>query len=195
MRFDLDTAPLEPVQVAVFERLRGECAELRLTLRSGQKSPTDRHREVREMIGHVERLADKTPGLSLAEQTVRPSLRTGSKMLSSAHSSATVYLRLALGDEADLLDLTEQLGHFLDLLPAVGKGEYAPGTVKLAVYDPEAHREALIRKLIEHATQLKALWGAGHHVEITGLESSVLVWQVSRREVALALDYKLSIRG
>jgi hypothetical protein len=193
MGLRLHAAPIRSLPVAISEQRLAECAELELTLSSDQKYPAERAEEVRRMLEEVQRRANAMPGITVHESAVRVSMRTGSKILTTASSASTVQLRAEFGD-GDVWTHLSRFQQLLDSLAVVGKGTYRAGDVLLTVFDAEAHRELLLRRLVQHIEESKALWGNQARIEISGLESPVHVTQVSRREIALWLDYKLKIR-
>jgi hypothetical protein len=196
MAYEVHVAGIERLNVAITITLIAELAELPLTLKSEQRSVGDRLTEIKKGLDNLEAWGKSAEGHSVEPRGAQISISDRSKISGGGHTSAGVVIRRRLSATAD--DIYSAARYFqgvIESLPTFGKLSYELGPVRLGIVSPEAHRKDIVARIVKYSNELRSECGREAAIEVQGLESPILVWQVSRREVGLGIPYKLSLRS
>ena len=184
----------EPIKVAVFEKLPADFAQLLLTVRAEHKYLSERLKEIRRALDHIQQLSDSEGSFFVDPWPAHIATGTPSMMSARGRTFATLCLRKPLqGNSFDVFACAEFFEALLDKFPSWNKVGYEGEPIRLCVTDPESYRPRLLARIVDQINELRATFGTDTSVTVSGLQGPVLVWQVSPHEVAVAIDYKLRL--
>jgi len=109
----------------------------------------------------------------------------------NVYAASSSFLVIAKGE--GFVPVTENLIKFVSTIPEIEDVKYRMGTTELGILNPEQYRSELTKLIAEDAERLKSEIGGFDNIEISGLESPVLVSQRNDTDVTLYIHYKISI--
>ncbi|MEK6761111.1 MAG: hypothetical protein AABY96_00215 [Nitrospirota bacterium] len=129
--------------------------------------------------------------LSAREQSM---LQSFSSYDSSSGSSAQLYLLGALKQDTNVFAITKRIYQVVSSIP-LGEGtKFTLGNTTLGLNEPEKYRAQILDLISKSIAESKKSLGLSGSVEVDGLESPVSVMQLNEAEVALFINYRLSIQ-
>ncbi len=129
--------------------------------------------------------------LSAREQSM---LQSFSSYDSSSGSSAQLYLLGALKQDTNVFAMTKRIYQVVSSIP-LGEGtKFTLGNTTLGLNEPEKYRAQILDLISKSIAESKKSLGLSGSVEVDGLESPVSVMQLNEAEVALFVNYRLSIQ-
>lgn len=168
------------------------------------RSEQGRTDEIYQTIKDLLTAAGKQPGFALAygEEFLIPITASDYKIPleregSRADSSfVDIYVKIALGPNVNVSDVTTRLNRFIKEAKVAGRTEVkAQSDLALSVVNPERYRYEIIHKIAQDAAKLRSTVGASCTIEISGLENRVL-WQRSDiSELTLYIPYEVELSG
>lgn len=112
-------------------------------------------------------------------------------------SKVSVFVRTPIGGEPGRAEeLTQALHDFVAKAEKVGRTEIDADTeTALSLSRPERFRYELIKAIAEDTDRLRATFGGGCEVSLTGLSSRIEWHRVSASELMLNIPYTMEIKG
>lgn len=184
-----------PPRVAVSKKMVANYAIANVTMTNATANATTRLTAMQSSRERLIQVIEKTPGFEVLPGQVKLSAQQG-KLSSSFYTRSDIYLTILIDLNVyagDYVQATLALRRLMDMTILVGKTKLQSGPVQLAVKDPEQYRPALLQAIHEDVQGLRARFGEGSTLAITGLEQAVKVSQFDDRHVVLYLDYRLSM--
>ncbi len=119
---------------------------------------------------------------------------SGSWKSSSSQSSTDIHLIVQVSTNAwNAFDVGAGAARFLETLAQTGKARFELLRVSLGVSDPEQHRARILKSISEEIKKTRQALAPKGGMRVAGLESPVQIMQVDDKNVALFLDYSLSV--
>ncbi len=113
---------------------------------------------------------------------------------SSSRSSTEIYLLAPVGTNAwSIFEMGAGASLFLNSLNPAGKIRFDLVRARLAVSNPEKHRRRLLQMISDEVRRTRESLAPNGGMRISGLESPVQVAQLDDKNVALFLEYSLSV--
>jgi len=183
--------------VSVVLRQDAEFVAVPVSISSERKDPSERFAEIQRALQALVDKAGSTSQVIVRQGPVSLSGRRGSSFsLGSssyqAPSRAQLDLMMELNGRSVFTCASQILQLVADLKPP-GEARYEVGEVQLALSDPETRRPQLLQAIAADVARTRQLLGGAIKVIVSGLESPVLVRQVSDREVELFIDYSVAM--
>jgi hypothetical protein len=176
---------------------KADCVAIPLHISCNEKNSAKRLGKIQKAFKRITERAENDNNIDLKKGVVSLSaeeLSTFAISKSYYGSKINLYLLATLKEKSDIFSVTENLIKFVSTIPKVEDVNYRMGTTKLGILDPEQYRNELTKLIAKDAERIKSELGGFDHLEISGLESPVLVSQRNDTDVTLYIHYKISIK-
>jgi hypothetical protein len=187
---------------AVVLQRRADFLVQRIRLTNDTRAEDGRIRELHQTIRDMVSDATKKPGIALSygDEFLIPISATASEVVLTDGgkredtSSASVYVKMALGEKDDVTAAIASLRTFIRKARISGRTEIEPeGDVGLSLVTPEKYRYDIISKITADAKRLREAVGSKCRVQLSGLANRVS-WQRSDvSELTLYIPYQIEL--
>jgi len=187
---------------AVVLQRRADFLVQRIRLMNDTRAEDARTKELQQTIRDMVSDAAKKPGIALSygdEFLIPISASATEVVLSSVGkrpdtSSASIYVKMALGEKDNVLTAIANLTAFIKKARISGRTEIEPeGDVGLSLVTPEKYRYEIISKITDDAKKLKESVGSKCRIQLSGLANRVS-WQRSDvSELTLYIPYQIQL--
>jgi hypothetical protein len=185
--------------VSVVLRQQADYVAMSLSISSDQRDPIQRFAEIRDTKAIIQKKAEKDADIIIHTGPVTLSAQPTSKLSylsssSGASSEAQLEILVPLKDKnRDVFKCASMIRKFINDITMPGKATVQLGTIQLAVDNPEQFRDLLLQKISEDVAKAKEKLKAEGKVQLSGLESPVLVRQTDDKNVELFINYQFSV--
>jgi hypothetical protein len=192
-------AEAEPKAVAASLVMPADFVSVPIRVTSEQKNTAGAYEEGRQAIELITKKAKETGRFRTSMGVVSLSQHRGGYGISSGSwsqpaASAEIYLLVALStNTGDIFDAGAGAARFVESLSLPGKVKCELGRLQLAIENPEQYRTNVLGLIREEIRKTRDMVLPQGSVKVDGLESPVMVRQVNDRNVALFLNYSLSV--
>lgn len=189
---------LEPVRppVAVTLIRPAEFVVLPVGLRSGRKTFEEREAEIKQTIGRITEAVKAFPPLEATPGTSLRKVARASKFSSSGFGGASgikVDLQVPITERTpDIAAGAAIMRRFLNSFD-FGKVECFPECVTIEIGDPEQHRTEVLKAIHDDCRRNREIFGPTSRFVLTGLAQTVKTVAVDASNLALYIDYSLSV--
>lgn len=171
-----------------------------INVQNDSKDAVKRADEIEKALRSIADKLHQSPDITLKQGVVSLSpreqsvLKSFSSYDSSSGSSAQLYLLGALKQDTNVFAVTKRLYQVVSSIP-LGEGtKFTLGNTTLGMNEPEKYRAQILESISKSIAESKKSLGLSGSVEVDGLENSVSVMQLNEAEVALFINYRLSIQ-
>ena len=192
-------AEAEPRAVAVSLVMPADFVSVPVRLTSEQKSTAAAYEETRQAVELVTRKAKESGQFRTSMGVVSLSQHRGGFGISSGSwsqpaASAEVYLLVPFStNTGSIFEAGARAARFVESLNPPGKTKCELGRLQLAVENPEQYRTNVLGLIREEIKKTRETVAPQSGFRVDGLESPVMVRQLDERNVALFLNYSLSV--
>jgi hypothetical protein len=189
------------IPAVVLER-RADFLVQSIVLTNDTRLEDARTKELRQTIRDMLSDASKRTGIALSygDEFLIPITPSASEVVLTPGgkrpdtSSASIYVKLALGEKDDVPAAIASLRAFIKKARVSGRTEIEPdGDVGLSLVTPEKYRYEIIAKITEDAKKLREAVGQKCRIQLSGLSSRVS-WQRSDvSELTLYIPYQIQL--
>jgi hypothetical protein len=169
-------------------------------VQNDSKEAVKRADEIEKALRSISDKLHQYPDITLKQGAVSLSAREQSALKSfssydsSTGSSAQLYLLGALKQDTTVFTVTKRLYQAVSSIP-LGEGtKLTLGNTTLGLNDPEKYRSQILESISKSIAESKKSLALSGSVEVDGLENPVSVMQLNEAEVALFINYRLSIQ-
>lgn len=190
-------AAATPDTVATKLTQRADYVSLSLTISSEEREPEKQYEELNQAIKVVRNAAKGDQKIDIFAGPVYLSSETKSKLASSSsyqsYSQAQLNLLAPLGVGDTIYSCAAAMQRFVKALTLPGKSRSSVGQTRIAVRNPEQHRDQLIKMISEAVKKAKDAFepGAAISLKVEGLENPVSVRQLDDEYVELFIGHSI----
>jgi len=184
------------VPVLVKLKKKADYVAIPLHISCSEKNSTKRLGKIQKAFKVITERAASEKNIDLKKGVVSLSakeLSTFSISKSYYGSRVDLYVLGTLKEKGDVFSVTKNLIEFVSTIPEIEDVKYKLGTTTLGILNPEQYRYELTKLIADDAERLISELGGFKNIEISGLESPVLVSQRNDTDVTLYIRYKISI--
>jgi hypothetical protein len=171
-----------------------------INVQNDSKDAVKRADEIEKALRSIADKLHQSPDITLKQGVVslspreQSALKSFSSYDSSSGSSAQLYLLGALKQDTNVFAVTKRLYQVVSSIP-LGEGtKFTLGNTTLGMNEPEKYRAQILESISKSIAESKKSLGLSGSVEVDGLENPVSVMQLNEAEVALFINYRLSIQ-
>jgi len=185
--------------VSTVLRQQADYVAMPISVSSDQRDPIQRFAEIRDAKRLIQKKAEGNPDVVIHSGAVTLSAKPMSKLsyissYSGGSSEADLHILVPFkGNNRDVFTCASMIRTFLNAITMPGKANIQLGSIQLAADNPEQYRPVLLQMISEEAAQTKEKLKADGKVQLSGLESPVLVRQSDDENVELFINYQLSV--
>jgi hypothetical protein len=185
-----------PDTVATKLTQRADYVSLSLTISSEERDPEKQYEELNQAIKVVRSAAKGDQKIDIYAGPVYLSSEPKSKIASSSYQSysqAQLNLLATLGTGDTLYSCAASMQRFVKALTLPGKSKSSIGQIRIAVKNPEQHRDQLIKMIADAVKKAKDAFepGAAISLKVEGLENPVSVRQLDDEHVELFIGHSI----
>jgi len=169
-------------------------------VQNDSKDAVKRADEIEKALRSIADTLHQYPDITLKQGVVSLSAREQSALKSfssydsSTGSSAQLYLLGALKQDTNVFAVTKRLYQAVSSIP-LGEGtKFTLGNTTLGLNEPEKYRAQILESISKSIAESKKSLGLSGSVDVEGLENPVSVMQLNEAELALFINYRLSIQ-
>lgn len=185
---------------AVFLEKDADYVSISVEIQSDQKDPIIQFKEIKQVQDLIIiKAKDRTDieihkgPISLSAIPDKSGIAISSGSYGTQSSTAQLHILANLDEKSDIYDCAIRIKAFLDAIVFPTKAKLELGHIQLAVKNPEAHRQDILKKIAQDIEFVKSSIEHNGKITISGLEQPVLVRQANDRQVELFINYSMSI--
>ena len=185
--------------VSTVLRRQADYVAMPVSISSDQRDPIQRFAEIRDAKRLIQKKAEGNPDIVIHSGPVTLSAKPISKLsyissYSGGSSEADLHILVPFkGKNRDVFSCASMIRTFLNDITMPGKANIQLGSIQLAADNPEQYRTVLLQMISEDVAQTKEKMNTDGKVQVSGLESPVLVRQSDDENVDLFINYQLSV--
>jgi hypothetical protein len=189
-----------PSAPAVRLQVPADFVAMPVQVHNDSKDPAKRADEIEKALRSISDKLHQYPDMTLKQGVVSLSAREQSALKSfssydsSIGSSAQLYVLGALKQDSNVFAVTRRIIQAVSSIPLGDGSKVTLGNTTLGLNEPEKYRGHILEAVSKSIAESKKSLGFSGSVEVDGLENPVSVMQLNEAEVALFINYSLSIQ-
>ena len=177
-------------------RRKADSVTMSISLKNNSRKAIERNDEIMGTVSAIIEKADSIDNIRAHNGSISLSTRNrkvGLFKSTDESSEVTIYILGDLKDGDNVYDMTSKLKKFLEEIQPVGNTTIEEGNIGLSIRNPQSYRNEILGLILNDISNIKEQLGGYVDMNISGLDSSVLVKQANESEVDLYISYSFSL--